>query len=223
MNQIYLPRVLSLVSGLRFSTAASFNALDPNAGWLFKFSATVVVGVAVVACVWKQSRLRTNNARDVGTSREPQVNAWEDPELTCSCGLRARLKISRTSKNSYRLFYTCPKHIFHHQCDFFRWCDEMATTIDSCVDEKNFLHDECVRLQERIDYLRSRREQDRVVWEREKAELRSKLSAVEAELDDIKRGIQQVIESDSMPPFDDSYESDAEYDGAVVIEMVSRP
>ncbi|GAB4838836.1 hypothetical protein Ancab_028378 [Ancistrocladus abbreviatus] len=211
---------ISIVWDRLSSSLAILNPQDPKAGWLFKFSATVVVGVAVVAYVWRHTRTRINNSRDVGTSRYPDVSAQDDPELTCSCGLRARLRISRTSKNPYRLFYNCPKHIFHHQCDFFRWYDEMTTTIERCIEEKNFLREECVRLQERIDYLRSRREHDRVVWEGEKAELISNLSAVQAELDDIKQRIRQVIESDAMPPLDDSYEVDDYHYDAIVKSTV---
>ncbi|GAB4852849.1 hypothetical protein Ancab_017046 [Ancistrocladus abbreviatus] len=205
---------ISIVWDRLSSSLAILNHQDPKAGWLFKFSATVVVGVAVVAYVWRHTRTRINNSRD------PDVSAHDDPELTCCCGLRARLRISRTSKNPYRLFYNCPRHIYHHQCDFFRWCDETMTTIERCLEEKNFLREECIQLQERINYLRSRREHDRVVWEREKSELRLKLSAVQTELDDIMKRIHQVIESDAMPPFDDSYEVDDDHDGVVVVGTV---
>ncbi|GAB2291719.1 hypothetical protein Dimus_025970 [Dionaea muscipula] len=202
------------------SSLAILNSLDSKADWFFKFSATVVAGVAVVAYVWRHNWTSISTSPDVGTSQDPD-SSNEDPELTCSCGMRARLRISRTSKNPYRLFYNCPKHMYHHQCDFFRWCDEMSLTLDRCLEEKNFLRDECIRLQERINYLRSRRDHDRVVWEREKSDLRSKLSAVQAELADIKNKIQQVMESDAMPPIDDdSYEADNELDGAVVVGTV---
>ncbi|KAL9267512.1 hypothetical protein AKJ16_DCAP25057, partial [Drosera capensis] len=143
----------------RFSSSlAILNSQDPKTGWLFKFLATVVAGVAVVAYVWRHTWTRINPSQDVGTSQDTD----HDPELICSCGLRARLR-------------------------------------------------------EGINYLRSRWEHDRVVWETEKSDLTSKLSAVQAELDDIKSRIQQVIESDAMPPFDDSCMVDDEPDGAVVI------
>ncbi|KAL9251644.1 hypothetical protein AKJ16_DCAP15899, partial [Drosera capensis] len=195
------------------SSLAILNSQDPKTGWLFKFSATVVAGVAVVAYVWRHTWTRINPSQDVGTSQDTD----DDPEVICSCGLRARLRVCRTAKNPYRLFYNCPKHISRNQCDFFCWCDEMSITLDRCQEEKTFLRDECIRLQERINYLRSRREHDRVVWETEKSDLTSKFSAVQAELDDIKSRIQQVIESDVMPPFDDSCKVDDEPDGAVVI------
>ncbi|GAB2219809.1 hypothetical protein Droror1_Dr00007446 [Drosera rotundifolia] len=189
---------------------------DPKAGWLFKFSATLVAGVAVVAYVWRRTWTRINPSQDVGTSQDTD----DDPELICFCGLRARLRVCRTAKNPYRLFYNCPKQVFRNQCDFFRWCDEMSITLDRCQEEKTFLRDECIRLRERINYLRSRREHNRVVSETEKSDLTSKLSAVQAELDDIKSRIQQVIESDAMPPFNDSCMVDDEPDGAVVIGTV---
>lgn len=91
---------------------------DNQAGWLIKYSATVVVGVAVATLIWrrawkrKRDCRRTHDSHDMRTTEEASTS--EDSELKCSCGLPAKLRISRTFRNPYRLFYNCPKNAFHH-------------------------------------------------------------------------------------------------------------
>lgn len=57
-------------------------------------------------------------------------------------------------------------------------------------------------MQERLDKIREQHDYDRTTGEREKSELMSRLSAVQAELDDLKKTIKIVNESDEMPPPD---------------------
>lgn len=184
---------------------------DNRAGWLIKFSAAVV-GIAVAAYVWRCSKRRLGNLQE--------VDGADDSELTCFCGLPAKLRVSRTSKNLYRLFYNCPKNEYFHQCAFFRWSDEISADSERHLKEKNFLRDECIHLQQKVDLIISQRQQERNDWDREEEELRSQLSAVQSELDDINKRMQEVNESEEMPPVDESYRVDDKHDGAVVLESV---
>ncbi|KAL8160549.1 hypothetical protein V2J09_002086 [Rumex salicifolius] len=186
--------------------------LDNKAGWLIKFSATVAVGVVVTAYVWRKNKRRLGNLHEVDSA--------EASKLTCFCGLPAKLRISRTSKNPYRLFYNCPKNVDHHQCDYICWSDEVTTDVGRYLEEENFLRDECIRLQQRVDYVQSRREQEKNKWDREKRELMSRFSTVQSDLDAINRKIQEVNESEEMPPVDKSYHLDDEHDDAVIIGTV---
>lgn len=203
---------ISLVWDKLSSSLAILHPQEYKIGWLFEFSATVVVGVAVAAYVWRRARTRLD--------KSDEVDSAERHELICSCGLPAKLRISRTSKNPYRLFYNCPKHVYLRQCEFFRWSDEISISIERYLEEKNLLRDECVRLQERIDYIQSRRQHDRAIWDREKSQLRTRLSTVQAELDDIKRKIEESINSDEMPPLDGLHNPDSGDDGALIIGTV---
>lgn len=42
--------------------------------------------------------------------------------MYCHCGAVAEIKISNTTANPYRLFYTCKKRA----CTFFSWCNPMS-------------------------------------------------------------------------------------------------
>lgn len=106
------------------------------------------------------------------------------------------------------------------QCEYFHWSDEISTSAERSRREINFLRNECIRLHKKIAYVQSRREYDRVFWERERSELRSTISSVQAELDDIKRSVQHLYDLDNMPPVDDSYAMNEENDGAIDIEVI---
>ncbi|KAA8536248.1 hypothetical protein F0562_028726 [Nyssa sinensis] len=147
------------------------------------------------------------------------MSTLKNSELKCSCGLTVKLRISRTAKNPYRLFYNCPKG-FDDQCEFFQWCDEPSPTDDKHVDELNLVRNECIRLQQSIDDIQQERNNDRSAWNREKTELTSQLSSVKDELDKIKMIMKQVNESDLMPPFEKLSIEDDEVDDAVVLHMV---
>lgn len=166
----------------------------------------------------KRDCRRTHDSHDMRTTEEASTS--EDSELKCSCGLPAKLRISRTFRNPYRLFYNCPKNAFHHQCEYFHWSDEMSANGERSRKETSFLQNECIRLHKKIAYVQSQRQNDRALWERERAELRSKVSSVQAELDDIKRRVQHLYELDNMPPFDDSCSTNEDDDGATIVETV---
>ncbi|KAF7840765.1 hypothetical protein G2W53_003063 [Senna tora] len=116
---------------------------------------------------------------------------WKESEIKCFCGLTAKLRVSNTSKNPFRLFYNCPKSI-NNQCDFFLWSDEPAWTGDARTDEANLIR--YIRLLEKLD-------NERADWARKKAELKSKLSKVQAELNELKNMQRMGNGSDViMPP-----------------------
>ncbi|KAK3035767.1 hypothetical protein RJ639_033469 [Escallonia herrerae] len=120
----------------------------------------------------------------------------EDYLPECHCGLTAQLRLSRTDKNPYRLFYNCNKpYPKRKTCGFFQWCDEPSQTGDKIVDELNVKHakelnlirNECVQLHERSDKLRERLKSGREEWNKEKADLSTQLTNVKTELDAIKK------------------------------------
>ncbi|KAH7833303.1 hypothetical protein Vadar_004966 [Vaccinium darrowii] len=149
-----------------------------------------------------------NSSEDMEYSN---VSKSEESELMCSCGLPAKLRTSKTSRNPYRLFYNCLKSP-DKQCGFFQWCDEPLKTGDKHVDELNLIRSECIRLQERIDDIQQERDSERTDWNRERTELTSELSTVKAELDKIKL----VNESDLLPPLDNISKQDEVGDALVV-------
>lgn len=206
------------------SSLVNCNAQDHRGGWLSKYSATVVVGIAVATFLWRHSWIRRTKHRRVQdlheVSSSAEVSTSENSELHCCCGLPAKLRISKTLRNPYRLFYNCPKNVFHHQCEYFHWSDELSASVERSRRETSFLRNECIRLHRRIAYVQSRRGNDRALWELEKSELRSKVSSFQAELDDIKRRVQHLYELDNMPPIDESYVMSEENDGAIDIEMI---
>ncbi|KAL8151372.1 hypothetical protein V2J09_021180 [Rumex salicifolius] len=132
-----------------------------------------------------------------------EVDIDEDSKLTCFCGQPAKLRISRTWKNPYRLFYNCPKSVHCHQCRFFCWSDENSILLERYLKEKKIVRDECIRLQKRVEYVQSRRIQEKSAWGRVRADLISRLSAAQSELHDVKKKIQQVNESEEMPPVEE--------------------
>ncbi|KAH9617781.1 hypothetical protein KSS87_019064 [Heliosperma pusillum] len=192
---------------------------DHQGGWLSKFSATVVVGVAVATFICRHAWIRIQDSRDASTPEEPSTS--QETELQCSCGLPAKLRISKTLRNPYRLFYNCPKTTYHHQCEYFHWSDELSANVERGRKEINFLRSECIRLHKKVAYVQSQRDHDRALWERQRSELRSKVQSLQTELDDIKRRIQHLYDLDNMPPFDDSYATNNEdSDGAIDIEIL---
>ena len=74
-------------------------------------------------------------------------------------------------------------------------------------------------MHKRISYVQSRRENDRAFWEHERSELRSKVSSIQTELDDIKLSVQHLYELDNMPPVYD-YAMNEENDGVIDIEIL---
>ncbi|XP_021753429.1 uncharacterized protein LOC110718823 [Chenopodium quinoa] len=207
------------------SSLAIFNAQDHQGVWLSKYSATAVVGIAVATFLWRHAWIRWTKHRriqdlhDISTSESASPTS-ENSELHCCCGLPAKLRMSKTSRNPYRLFYNCPKNVFHHQCEYFHWSDELSASIERSRTEISFLRNECIRLHKRIAYVQSRRENERALWEVERSELRSEVASVQAELDDINSRVQPLYELDNMPPLDESYAMNAENDGAIDIEII---
>ncbi|KAL9231710.1 hypothetical protein vseg_006902 [Gypsophila vaccaria] len=200
------------------SSFISFNPKDHQGGWLSKVSATVVVGVAVATFICRHAWIRIQDSREASTPEEASTS--EETELQCSCGLPAKLRISKTLRNPYRLFYNCPKSTFHHQCEYFHWSDELSANIERGRREINFLRSECIRLHRKVAYVQSRRDHDRALWERQRSELRSKVSSLQTELDDIKRRIQHLYDLDYMPPFNDSFDTNEDNDGAIDIQII---
>ncbi|KDP44434.1 hypothetical protein JCGZ_16267 [Jatropha curcas] len=160
----------------------------------------------------EDSDMSATEDSESSTSEYSEQSSYEDSEVKCFCGLPAKLRVSHTDRNPYRLFYNCPKS-YNAQCGFFHWSDESAETGDRHIDELNLIRDECIRLQGRLD-------NDRSEWEREKSELMSKLNAVQSELKDIKNRIKTVNDSDLMPPFDKSLSVDDDGDDAIVIHTI---
>jgi hypothetical protein len=70
-----------------------------------------------------------------------------------------------------------------------------------------------------LEDIQQQRDNDRIVWQRERSELTTRLFTVQAELDDIKKKIKMVNESELMPPLDklSSTVADDERDDAKVI------
>ncbi|KAF7127785.1 hypothetical protein RHSIM_Rhsim11G0158100 [Rhododendron simsii] len=143
----------------------------------------------------------------------------EDSQLTCLCGLSAKLRTSKTHRNPYRMFYNCPKYPYN-QCEFFQWCDEPLLTGDRHLDELNLIRSECIRLQERVHDIQQEWDNEKADWNRERTELTLELSTVKGELDKIKNEIKLVNESVLMPPLDKLSIEDEEEDDALVIQTL---
>ncbi|XP_021750820.1 uncharacterized protein LOC110716494 [Chenopodium quinoa] len=141
-----------------------------------------------------------------------QVRLVKVASCTVTVGFQPNWRMSKTLRNPYRLFFNCPKNVFQHQCEFFHWSDELSASVERSRKEISFLRNECIRLHKRIAYVQSRRENDRALWELERSELRSEVSSVQAELDDIKSRVQHLYKLDNMPPVDESYVMKAEND-----------
>ncbi|CAL1379653.1 unnamed protein product [Linum trigynum] len=132
-------------------------------------------------------------------------SGYDDSGLQCSCGLPAKLRMSQTARNPFRLFYDCPRR--YDQCGFFRWCDEPSLTGDRHADELNLIRHECTRLQRRYLKAQQDHENDREKWEMEKEELMSTLYKVQAELDEYIQRVKLAAESDLMPPVEPMWSS----------------
>ncbi|CAI0472117.1 unnamed protein product [Linum tenue] len=132
-------------------------------------------------------------------------SGYDDSGLQCACGLPAKLRMSQSARNPFRLFYNCPRR--YDQCDFFRWCDEPSLTGDRHADELNLIRHECTRLQRMFMKAQQDHENDREKWEMQKEELMSTLCEVQAELDEYKRKVKMAAESDLMPPVDPRWSS----------------
>ncbi|KAF3952964.1 hypothetical protein CMV_021541 [Castanea mollissima] len=143
----------------------------------------------------------------------------ESDELKCTSGLPAKLRVSETPKNPFRLFYNCSKGI-HDKCGYFLWADEPAATGDRQTDELNLIRNECIRLQRRMGEIEEEHEDEKTIWNEEKSALMSQLSTVQAELDEIKKRIKMANESDLMPPVDKFSKSDDEADDAIIIHTL---
>lgn len=139
----------------------------------------------------------------------------EKCEPICLCGRSAKLRISRTTKNLYRLFYNCAK-VIDDQCGFFCWYDDWYSSDDKANEEVKLIRDECLRLRQKLDDVEQEHDNDRVAWESEKCSLETQLSTIQGELDDIKKKIKLVNESDVMPPCDKLLEEDEEQDSVVI-------
>ncbi|GMY38598.1 At1g43920 Chloroplastic [Fagus crenata] len=136
--------------------------------------------------------------------------------LKCTCALPAKLRLSDTPKNPFRLFYNCSKGI-PDQCGFFRWADEPAATGDIQTDEVNLIRNECTRLQRRLGEIEQEHINERTLWDEEKSDLISQITTIQAELEEIKKKIKIANESDLMPPLDKVSVSDDEADDDAVI------
>ena len=104
------------------------------------------------------------------------------------------------------------------RCGYFQWADEVSASEERSRKEIIYLRQECIRLHKKVAYVQSRREYDIALWQHERSVLKSKFFSVRAELKDIKRRIQPLYGMDNMPPVDESYISDGDDDGAMVIE-----
>ncbi|KAK4563271.1 hypothetical protein RGQ29_005690 [Quercus rubra] len=147
------------------------------------------------------------------------VDSKESDELKCTCGLPAKLRVSKTPRNPFRLFYNCSKGI-HDQCGYFHWADESAATGDRQTDELNLIRNECIQLQRRMGEIEEEHEDEKTIWNEEKSALMSQLSTVQAELDEMKKRIKMANESDLMPPVDKFSKSDDEADDAIIIHTL---
>ncbi|XP_065872233.1 uncharacterized protein [Euphorbia lathyris] len=159
------------------------------------------------------SELSSSEGSEISSSNE------ESQVVKCSCGLMARLRVSRTRKNPYRLFYNCPRS-YSSQCEFFLWADEPALSGDRHVDELNLIRNECTRLHRRTDEIEQRHNEDRSEWERERSELISEVMSMQNELMEIKQRIRIANESDLMPPVDKFLSAEDEEDDAIVIYTI---
>ena len=138
------------------------------------------------------------------------LEIYEESNLECYCGVPAKLRMSQTEKNPFRLLYNCPKEI-SQQCGFFHWADETEPFDDRHANELDLIRNVCIRLTERFEEIEEEHEDEKAEWEREKAELTLKLSALQTQLDDIHNRIRMTNESFSMPPLsirDDEDEDD---------------
>ncbi|KAJ6310452.1 hypothetical protein OIU76_015221 [Salix suchowensis] len=153
---------------------------------------------------------------ELSTPEDMESSTPEDACLECFCGRLAKLRISNTIKNPSRLFYNCPKSL-ESQCGYFEWADELGQA--KHTKEVNKIRFQCTQLQERLDDIQQRHENDRIVWQRERSELMTSLFTVQAELDDIKKKIKMANESELMPPLDklSNAVADDERDDAKVI------
>ncbi|XP_058190253.1 uncharacterized protein LOC131307647 [Rhododendron vialii] len=114
------------------------------------------------------------------------MDSPEDSQLTCSCGLSAKLWTSKTHRNPYRMFYSCPKYP-NNQCEFFQWCDEPLLTGDKHLDELNLIGSECIRLQERVDDMQQEWDNERADWNRERTERTELTLELSSVVDDMQQ------------------------------------
>lgn len=167
---------------------------------------------------YEMSDSETSGSEDfeLSTPEDFESSAPEDACLECYCGRLAKLRVSNTTKNPSRLFYNCPMRI-DSQCGYFEWADELGQA--KHTKELNKIRLRCTQLQERLEDIQQQRDNDRIVWQRERSELMTRLFTVQAELDDIKKKIKLVNESELMPPLDElsSTVADDERDDAKVI------
>ncbi|KAF9675845.1 hypothetical protein SADUNF_Sadunf09G0075600 [Salix dunnii] len=147
---------------------------------------------------------------ELSTPEDFESSTPEDACLECFCGRLAKLRISNTIKNPSRLFYNCPKSL-ESQCGYFEWADELGQA--KHTKEINKIRFQCTQLQERLEDIQQRRENDRIVWQRERSELMTRLFTVQAELDEIKEKIKMANESELMPPLDKLSSAVADDDG----------
>ncbi|XP_055960014.1 uncharacterized protein LOC126662216 isoform X3 [Mercurialis annua] len=151
--------------------------------------------------------MNTSEDSEMSTSEDSETSASQDSDhigdenskvKMCFCNHPAKLRVSHTIRNPFRLFYNC--HKYSDNCGFFQWVDEPELTGDTHVDELNLIRNECIRLQGKLEESELERSHDRHAWEREKVELMSKFSTIQTELDEIKKRIEFANESDLMPP-----------------------
>ena len=60
-----------------------------------------------------------------------EISRVDNPEIRCNCGLIPIVKISRSSENPDRPFYTCTKA--HLRCNFFAWADSSSTSVQRTI------------------------------------------------------------------------------------------
>ncbi|KAK6916380.1 Zinc finger, GRF-type [Dillenia turbinata] len=145
--------------------------------------------------------------RDIDCLMTDNEGSEEECEVYCFCGSPAKLRLSRTARNPYRPFYSCSKRP-SQQCGYFCWFEEFYPRNESHLEELDPAEMELYQLQQRMN-------EEKAAWEREKLELTSQLSRVQAELDEIKERI-EVANADIMPPLDRSCEPGDESDGSVI-------
>ncbi|XP_058207116.1 uncharacterized protein LOC131320429 [Rhododendron vialii] len=139
------------------------------------------------------SPMSSHEDSPMSSDEDSPMSSPDDSELICSCGLPAKLIISR-NRSPYRLFYNCPRGQYN-QCGFRQWFDETMQTDNQHVDQINLISIECIQLQERINEIEEERGQERSLRFKERAELNSQLSAVKDELNKIKSKIKPVNKS----------------------------
>ncbi|KAE9465269.1 hypothetical protein C3L33_02822, partial [Rhododendron williamsianum] len=139
------------------------------------------------------SPMSSHEDSPTSSNEDSPMSSPDDSELICSCGLPAKLIISR-NRSPYRLFYNCPRGQYN-QCGFRQWFDETMQTDNQHVDQINLISIECIQLQERINEIEEERGQERSLRFKERAELNSQLSAVKDEFNKIKSEIKPVNKS----------------------------